>query len=177
MWVPDSLGQLREWLERNGIPHESWGSDGTKSVQHLWDEIEAGETILESEPPSRRVRVVTLRIRQAGKELVEVAQLMADGVWRPRNEAPAEKVKPGEDVSETARRCVAEELGVEGPGVVVGPVAERRLRRDSSPSYPGLASEYVFHDVEVQVPGLSSWNFWTREVGDGVVSAHLWAWQ
>ncbi|NNN36238.1 NUDIX domain-containing protein [Streptomyces sp. S3(2020)] len=177
MRVPDSLGQLREWLERSGIPHESWGTGGTKSVQHLWDEIEAGETVLDSEPPLRRVTVVTLRIRQGGKELVEIAQLMADGTWRPRDEAPAEKMKPGEEASATARRCVAEELGVEGPGVVVGAVSERRLRRDSSPSYPGLASEYVFHDVDVRVPGLASGNFWTREAGDGVVSAHLWAWR
>ncbi|MEU5890810.1 NUDIX domain-containing protein [Streptomyces sp. NPDC047461] len=177
MRVPDSLDRLREWLERNGIPQESWGTGGTKSVQHLWDEIEAGETTLDSEPPLRRVTVVSLRVRQGGKELVEIAQLMADGTWRSRNEAPAEKMKPGEDAADTARRCVAEELGVEGPGVVVGAVSERRLRRDSSPSYPGLASEYVFHDVEVQVPGLSSGNFWTREGGDGVVSAHLWAWR
>lgn len=177
MWVPESLVQLREWLEGNGIAHESWGTDGTKSVRHLWDEIEAGETTLDSESPLRRVTVVTLRVRQGGKELVEIAQLMADGAWRPRNEAPAEKMKPGEEPSATARRCVTEELGVEGPGVVVGAVSERRLRRDSSPSYPGLASEYVFHDVDVQVPGLSSSNFWTREAGDGVVSGHLWAWR
>jgi hypothetical protein len=177
MRVPDSLDRLREWLERNGIPQESWGTGGTKSVQHLWDEIEAGETTLDSEPPLRRVTVVSLRVRQGGKELVEIAQLMADGTWRSRNEAPAEKMKPGEEAADTARRCVAEELGVEGPGVVVGAVSERRLRRDSSPSYPGLASEYVFHDVEVQVPGLASGNFWTREAGDGVVSAHLWAWR
>ncbi|MES5817352.1 NUDIX domain-containing protein [Streptomyces sp. RG80] len=177
MWVPNSLGQLREWLEGNSIPHASWGTDGTKSVQHLWDEIEAGETTLDSGPALRRVSVVTLRIRQGGKELVEIAQLMADGTWRPRNEAPAEKMKPGEEASATARRCLAEELGVEGPGVVVGTATERRLRRDSSPSYPGLASEYVFHDVDVEVPGLSSGNFWTREAGDGVVSAHLWAWR
>ncbi|MDN3025167.1 NUDIX domain-containing protein [Streptomyces sp. S.PB5] len=146
-------------------------------MDQLWDEIAAGETVLESEPPLRRVTVVTLRILQSGKELVEVAQLMADGSWRPRNEAPAEKMKPGETASETARRCVAEELGVEGPGVVVSAGSERRVRRGPSPSYPGLTAEYVFHDVDVQVPGLSSWNFWTREAGDGVVAGHLWGWR
>ncbi|MFF7446893.1 MULTISPECIES: hypothetical protein [unclassified Streptomyces] len=178
MEVPESLGGLREWLERNGVPHTSWGTDGTKTVRQLYAEIEAGETTLEDDPPLRRVDVVTLRVRQGGRELVETSQLMSDGTVRRRNRPPAEKIVRDEDAAAAALRCVAEELGVEGPGVVLGRVSRPRdPDRQPSPSYPGLPSAYVFHEAEVQVPGLPASGFWTRERGDGSVFAHLWEWR
>jgi hypothetical protein len=178
MRVPDSPGELREWLEKNGIDCAAWGIGGAKSVRQLYDEIAAGETALEDDPPLRRVEVVTLRIGQGGKELVEAGQLMGDGSVRRRDMAPAEKVKPGEDVVAAALRCVAEELGIGGAGVSVGRVAEpREPGAQSSPSYPGLPTAYVFHEVEVRVPGLPAGGFWTREQGDGSVFAHLWEWR
>lgn len=178
MRVTDSAGELREWLEKNGIDCAAWGTGGAKSVRQLYDEVVAGETVLEDDPPLRRVEVVTLRVRQGGEELVEAAQLMSDGSVRRRDLAPAEKVKPGEDVVAAALRCLGEELGVGAAGVVVERVSEpREPGAQPSPSYPGLPTAYVFHEVEVRVPGLPAAGFWTREDGDGAVFAHLWEWR
>jgi len=178
MWGPESPGELLEWLEGQDLPVLSWGVGGAKTLDDLWHEIESGEATLLEDPPRRRVEVVTLGIRRDGEVLTETVQLMAGGTVRRRDRPPAEKMRPGETVTGAALRCVVEELGADGPDVVVDPDSvSTTVEWLSSPSYPGLRTEYVFHAVDVDVPGLPVSDFWTREKGDGTVVAHLWGWR
>ncbi|MBK9049576.1 MAG: hypothetical protein IPL78_01270 [Chloroflexi bacterium] len=91
-----SLQELHKWLTAKGIDTTIWGQlEGTKAVLHLWDEIVAGETVLQDEPPLRIVDAVEIIIRQGELILVEVAQEMVGGWTRPRHFPPSEKNQTG----------------------------------------------------------------------------------
>lgn len=178
---PRSPDELRDWLRSNGIPYESWGVGAVKSVRNLWDEIASGEATLSDDPPLRRVSVVSVRVVVDGKQLTEVGQLMANGAVRKRNSPPTEKMKPGETVTAAALRCLAEELGVGETDVVIDPQSMSvAVEKVTSPSYPGLPSEYRLHTVDAEVSGLPATSFTTAEAsgdGDPVISTHYWEWR
>lgn len=178
-WTPDGPEALRDWLRGHGIPLDRWGVGGAKTVEQLYAEVTAGETVLRDDPPLRRVEAVTLRVRRDdGWELVETLQLMSDGTVRSRDRRPAEKLVPGEDPAAAAVRCAAEELGVEGPQVKVTALTRPDAPEPHpSPSYPGLPAAYVLHEAEMEIPDLPRGDFWTPEHGEGAVFAHLWGWR
>jgi hypothetical protein len=93
-----SLDDLTLWLAARGISTQGWGAGLAKSAADLWQEIEAGESRLEDDPPRRVVEVVQVWVRDtAGRVLIEREQELADGRLRARNRPPSEKLKPGED--------------------------------------------------------------------------------
>ncbi|WP_406335650.1 hypothetical protein [Streptomyces sp. NBC_00203] len=175
------LTDLQEWLARQGIPHESWGAGGSKSVRHLWNEISSGESTLSENPPLRQVAVVSLNIQVGGKQLTEARQLMADGAVRERNSPPTEKMKPGETVTAAALRCVVEELRVDESAVAIAPEpASVAVEELESPSYPGLPSSYRLYTIAAQVRGLPLTSFTTEEApsgSDATVTTHYWEWR
>jgi hypothetical protein len=177
----NSPGELHDLLAGAGIPVQRWGTDGTKPVTDLWAELETGESALtDDSPPERLVSCVELTIRQDGKTLLEVAQLLANGERRERNALPAEKMLPGETPEAAAFRCVEEELGVprEECRIPSGRYPTNRDTRHAT-SYPGLTTHYEVHTIEIEVPGLPSTEFSTRESagsGDATIVAHYWAW-
>ncbi|MCI3277772.1 NUDIX hydrolase [Streptomyces cylindrosporus] len=177
----DSVDDLREWLAAQGVPYDTWGRDGTKSVRRLWEEIAAGETWLSSGPPLREVAVVSVTIETAGRRLTEVRQLMADGAVRERDSPPTEKMLPGETPEAAALRCIAEELGVDPDAVTITARAPfPTVEQSDSPSYPGLPSRYHLHTVTAEVPGLPLTPFTTEEApghGDAAVRTHYWEWR
>jgi hypothetical protein len=168
-----SEDDLQRWLDRHGIDTSAW----TKSVADLWKEYSSGEAVLTDDPPQRATSVVRVIIRDNGKVLFEMDQTFPDGRRRPRNAVLSEKMKPGETVKQAALRGVHEELGIAVPAenarAVETPV---EVRRDVSPSYPGLPSRYTIYDCEVDVPGLPREPFTTTETGDAI-RIHHWEWQ
>jgi hypothetical protein len=93
---------------------------------------------------------------------------------------PTEKIKPGENPVEAAIRCLQEELEVSPSQVRIlsGAVAPEQTLQES-PSYPGLATNYIRYKVEARVKGLPRRPFSTTEAAhdDGdPVKNHQWLW-
>jgi ADP-ribose pyrophosphatase YjhB (NUDIX family) len=176
-----SLQELHAWLEANGIDTTIWGQlEGTKTVLHLWDEIVAGETVLQDEPPLRIVNAVEIIIRQGNLILVEVAQEMVGGGTRPRHYPPSEKIKRGETYQQAAIRGLFEELNIPATAITLQTETyQQRQRQIPSISYPGLNTLYQLHSLEAHVNGLPSDNFTTNEAAGNShdpVTRHHWAW-
>jgi hypothetical protein len=176
-----SLRELRAWLVKRGIPVHLWGRDGMKRDEDLWLELRTGESVLVDHPPERRVSCVSLVIRRGGKQLIEVRQELANKETRRRFQPPAEKMLPDEEVAEAAFRCVKEELGISRESCrIVSDTAPPKVNKGRpSPSYPGLRTRYVVHEVEMAVPGLPETAFSTPESagsGDTAVVMHHWEW-
>ena len=61
-------------------------------------------------------------------------------------QAVSEKIKPDEDPKDAMIRGMREELGIEGEISLTETGADEQLL--SSPSYPGLQSQYICHKFE-----------------------------
>jgi hypothetical protein len=81
--------------------------------------------------------------------LKEEKQVFKDGRERRRDlgTAVSEKMKPGENPKEAMVRGIAEELEIEGEINLTKIDTDEKLI--TSPSYPGLQSQYVTHKFEV----------------------------
>lgn len=173
---------LRTWLEKKGIDTGTWGKEGTKGVEHLWQEIMEGDASLQEDRPLRRVRVVQVMVRRGDTILVEGAQEFASEQRRDRSQPPSEKLKTGETHLEGALRCLCEELGVEKTQVTLIPSSHRRWqKRSDSPSYPGLPTRYILHAIEAVVEGLPESGFWRENrafaAGSDPIRRHYWDWR
>jgi hypothetical protein len=173
--------ELRDLLAGEGIPVHLWGTGLTKRVDDLWSEIGRGEAALTTgSPPQRLVTCVRLVVRRGGKRLTEVAQQLANGEVRERRSPPAEKLLPGEDAEAAAFRCVEEELGVPRAVCRIFPGTHtEKTDASDSPSYPGLATRYLVHELEIEVPDLPATEFSTPEAdgsGDSTIRTHYWGW-
>ncbi len=168
---------LINWLHENNIDISAWDTDDAKGLHSLWRELQCGEITLTTPPPQRHVRVVSLLIERENKILMEVSQTMQDGRMRRRNLPPSEKLLADESPLRGTRRCLQEEIGVEGSDVRLTEVGVREAIRES-PSYPGLASVYTIHNVSLSLPQLPDSDFTipNQGVGDSVV-AHTWGWR
>lgn len=188
---------LTDWL-RPRLPSDSfasWGvKPGTKNVHNLWLELAEGETSLaDAVPPTRTVRVVTVRIISGDNRiLIESHQELSDGTIRERCLPLSEKMKPDETLESAVYRAVKEELGSIFKGnldvrIVPGSYEEKVEERVSA-SYPGLPACYVLHSVNAWVEGLPDEEFCTEEEeyrdwnGMGIanmavsVKRHYWKW-
>ena len=176
-----SLQALHDWLVAKEIDITTWGQlEGTKTIRHLWEEIVAGETVLQDDPPLRIVDAVEIIIRQGERVLYEVAQEMEGGRSRPRQYPPSEKIKRGETAQQAAVRGLHEEMGVVAAAITfVANSYHQRQRQIPSVSYPGLNTLYQLHSLEVHVTGLPCDNFTTHETAGNhhdPVTRHHWAW-
>lgn len=175
-----STSALTHWLHTRQIDTSTWGQGAAKQVADLWQELVAGESTLQADPPLRCVAVVEVLVEREGQCLVETAQHFVDGRVRTRNRPPSEKLKPGEAPLAAAQRCLVEELGIEERRIRVVPrEITERVTLDESGSYPGLTTRYTFYRVYLQVADLPTAPFTTTNAahGDGdPVVAHQWAW-
>ena len=176
-----SIDELRALLLAGGLDPLSWGNENTKSVDDLWAEIVVGECRIRAQPLQRvMLGVVNVLIRRGEFELLETRQVFASGLTRLRDLRPSEKMKPGERSSETAIRCLYEELGTAPDAIDIVAASPPRREARLSPSYPGLVTEYTFYTVEAQVRGLPESDFTTYEYdadGRTWIMRHDWSWR
>lgn len=172
---------LATWLSHYGIDFKAWGENSSKSLNHLWQELQAGEVQLMDTPPLRLVEVVQIIIRRGETVLMEAEQEFFNGQRRYRNQPPSEKIKPGETVQDAACRCLQEELALPKEAISLRPETHRQYQTSTnSISYPGLPSQYNFHVIEAAVSDLPVEGFWRENQSDGVidpVKRHRWEWR
>jgi hypothetical protein len=147
-----SFDELRNNLVEHGIPVESWGTGQSKTLKHLYNEIESGECSLsdEGEYLTRYIEFVAIKVYYRKEEelyfLKEDRQEFNDGRIRKRNmpSSVSEKMKSGEDPLVSAIRGIEEELGFR---VESSQLSKRRdiVYNGSSVSYPGLTAKYKGH--------------------------------
>lgn len=175
----NSMGELRRWLADNKIDIAGWGTDGTKTVDNLWNELANGEAQLLDAPPLRVVEVVEIFIQNGNRVLKELEQEFGSGERRSRDRLPSEKMKPDERCLTAALRCLAEELDVDEHNVTFTETDEPVKALIDSPSYPGLKTQYTFYRVVARVNGLPDTDFWRDNAafrrGDPI-KRHHWTW-
>lgn len=146
---------LPQLLLDNGIDPNTWSRDrGTKDINDLAAEIEAGEAKLESIDGilTRIIRVANIFIHvRLGDELfalVEDRQIFFTGAIRRRGlKNIAEKLQADETPLQAAHRAVREEINLDFEGEWVFTGEENHQR--GSPSYPGLNSCYQMFNYQI----------------------------
>jgi hypothetical protein len=171
---------LVDWLSRNHIDPSAWGRNGAKSIDHLWGEIQRGESILCEDPPRRTVQVAQIWLRRGDLLLFEKAQTLSDGSIRIIDSLPAEKMLPDESPTQAALRCLLEELQISpNEAMILSQKIECQEKQESSFSYPGLPSFYAIYRVHIAIDELPNGSFITSELSpnphDPVV-LHHWEW-
>ena len=155
-----TLEKLKEKLEEAKINTRKWGENGVKTVQHLLDEMNNGETKLvinTEEKLIRFVKVVAINVyyhmddKYAWK-LVEERQQFPDGTIKRRNidTSLGEKIRGNENPTESAIRALKEELGFDMPYTLTP--LKSILREKESEFFPGLLSSYETHFFSCSIP-------------------------
>jgi hypothetical protein len=153
--------ELVDLLTQQEIPLESWGMNGAKTVDHLLDELNEGETLLvEDGKTGRLIRefsflaiVVLHKDKNDTYQLIEEKQIFSDGSQRVRLSeiSVGEKIKYGiENVGEAITRALEEELGIK-KGFNVLKKDEVLVEEVDSKSYPGLKSHRNRYNVVVEI--------------------------
>ena len=147
---------LKQQLEGAGIDTSVWGTGQAKTLAHLQKEIESGETILIKGKEGELLRKVVVGgadvfyVSPEGKKyrLKEDRQVFKDGRERRRDlgQAVSEKMKPDENPNDAIIRGIREELGIGGEIILTETATDEQLL--TSPSYPGLQSQYIRHKFE-----------------------------
>jgi len=175
-------------LIAHGLDLSNWGVGSAKTVEHLFEELEAEETVLRlgARGVRRWLNVVKVRIKPVGEPgllLVEARQIFPDGRERARGLPLSEKMFANEAPLCAARRGVEEELGpaiLEGARVDLDAASLTQWRETrESGSYPSLLSHYNLHEIDAVVEGLPMRRFSTVEFGRKLGKwqlAHVWEW-
>lgn len=147
-----SIDELRNNLVEHGIPVDSWGTGQSKTLNHLFKEIENRECFLsdEGEYLTRYIEFVAIKVYYRKNDelyfLTEDRQEFNDGRVRRRKmpSSVSEKMKSGEDPLISAIRGIEEELGFR---VESSQLSKRKdiVYNGSSISYPGLTAKYKGH--------------------------------
>jgi len=150
------LQELRQQLEQAGIDISLWGKGEAKTLEHLYQELEKGESVLRLADNRLELlrRVVSANVYYMTKDgkklrLQEDKQVFKDGRIRHRkfDNPIAEKMKPDEDPKDAMIRCLQEELGLDG-NFDIKLVGTDQPKYESQ-SYPGLYSRYDTYRFEV----------------------------
>ncbi len=152
--------KLLDLLNQYAIPLDDWGTGEAKTFDHLFEEIQTGESVLiEDKNSGELVRelsflaiVVLYRHNEDVFQLTEEKQVFTDGRHRVRQSdiSVGEKIKQGENnMEEAVKRALLEELGI-GEGFNIGKIEQTKEEVDSK-SYPGLKSRRTRFDVSVEI--------------------------
>lgn len=150
--------KLVELLRRHAVDIACFGTENAKTLDHLLDEIKAGETVLK-EIVGQLMRLVSVLgitvfadVDGRRLRLVEDQQVFHDGRVRRRGipTSLSEKMKASEDIETSIARALREEIGCEDytfltPPLLVG------VETIDSPSYPGLPTQYTKYEVAVRI--------------------------
>lgn len=140
-------------LGEHNISTSDFGKGKAKKVQQLVDEINRGVSRLMLDATQykklvRVVKIVLLRVyvreRGNGKRLlIMTAERTPDGRTKQMSQLPGAKQDPHESGMETAKRILADRLGMSDCKVRLDfNVKERFEEEEDSPSYPGLRTVY-----------------------------------
>lgn len=154
-----SVDHLIDILTQEGIDIGEWGTGKYKSVQELYEEIKAGETILAVQDGElvRQLAVVNIDVFYCNSngqrcKLKETVQVWHDGTgryrFRDRSSSVAEKLKHDENPGKAAIRGMLEELKIECDDTELV-FKEKNQSQEESPSYPGITSQYTFFVYEI----------------------------
>jgi hypothetical protein len=176
---PPTAAQLVAFLAAAGVDVAAWRHPHSNTVADLLAELAAGECRLFTEPPRRELTIIRLVVVRGGRVLIEAELIETPGRRQTRGREPSEKVLPGETPEAAARRGLREELGCPDEAIrVLGVSGPRRDTRASTPSYPGLRSDYRVFDVGCEVAGLPDGEFETEETTGMPAKriTHRWRW-
>jgi hypothetical protein len=151
------MEELKARLSKYGIDISRFGQGSAKSLEHLFREIESGETQLVEENGRliRRVSVLAVDVFHEVDgdrlRLKEDRQVFADGRVRRRSMPTSigEKLRIEEDPLEAIARALKEELGISKFDVLT-PV-RTTTTMEESPSYPGILSKYSSHELGIVI--------------------------
>lgn len=151
--------ELEQYLNNYEIPIKKWGIGVSKTVNHLLNELNNGESIIEvsKEGLVRKEKGVALNIYyQDGKTLLklfEIEQRFKDGRIKKRNLSTSigEKMKPGENPVIATGRALTEELGIENPQKIIEDIKFITLENKpvASESFPGLFTQRKIHIADI----------------------------
>ncbi len=176
----ESYNQFLKWLHNKGVDFTKWGRGKAKTAEHLWREVQKGETKLLDNPARRLVESVVIIVRQGDHILVETEQRMTDGRVRQRNWPPSEKLQVGETYLDAARRGLCEELGVTAEQIKFDFDSYHVIKTvKDSVSYPDLLAQYHHHVIEAEIQSLPAQRFATDEpsaLQPEKTKTHYWDW-
>jgi hypothetical protein len=173
-----SLTELLKIMKARGCPLEAYGVAIAKTLDHLWDEIESGETVLVETEDSiimRLVGVLSILVRFGDSVLIEEKQTFRiDGRTRVRDwlwghSSVSEKLLPGEVPREAVARAISEELGIQPDGYRIVSQDEPLFENFTSTTYPGLVSQYFRHSFIVELAPEAYRDTYEEHQGDKTV--------
>lgn len=154
--IPGEYIDFVQMLKNKGINTELYGTGTFKTIGHLYQEIEEGETELTDEDGQlvRRVQFVGARIlyKKDGEwlRLYEEKQIFKDGRERRRTNMPysaAEKFKSGEDPKEVIVRGMKEELKLDITKDQFAFYNKKEI--ENNDDYPGIKSFHIGYEFLV----------------------------
>eukprot|EP00746_Dinoflagellata_sp_MGD_P074546 gnl/MRDRNA2_/MRDRNA2_30098_c0_seq1.p1 gnl/MRDRNA2_/MRDRNA2_30098_c0~~gnl/MRDRNA2_/MRDRNA2_30098_c0_seq1.p1 ORF type:complete len:1555 (-),score=280.63 gnl/MRDRNA2_/MRDRNA2_30098_c0_seq1:277-4941(-) len=163
--VFETLSDLEKKLQDHGIDTSKFGQGSAKSVEALYNDIQADQTCaLETDSKGSLKRVVSLvKIPLIAQDtsgtwyqLISNKQFLPDGRQRQRRDELARMIKPGEVWQECLTEVIADQLKLKEN------VVQRQIRFDFqgykytenevlSPGYPGLVTLYRIHEIPAQL--------------------------
>lgn len=149
--------EFSSYLAGFGIPVDIWGQGVSKTIGHLLQEVNDGETVLTQRGREllRQVGFAAVSVihRNGGEvyELFEDRQEFRDGRVRRRDtgSSVSEKIQPGESPKDAAERALREELGITGRVNLKSGNKSEEIKE--SPSYPGLKTQYLRFDFQLEL--------------------------
>jgi hypothetical protein len=154
--IPGEYIDFVKMLKDKGIDIQLYGTGTFKTIGHLYQEIEEGETELTDENGQlvRRVQFVGARIlyKKDGEwlRLYEEKQIFKDGRERRRTNMPysaAEKFKSGEDPKEVIVRGMKEELKLDITKDQFTFYNKKEI--ENNDDYPGIKSFHIGYEFLV----------------------------
>jgi 8-oxo-dGTP pyrophosphatase MutT (NUDIX family) len=156
--------ELRQILIEHRVPVLTWGQGVSKTLEHLLNEINEGESTLvkDGETLVKKESGVTVTVLYSNGEqswkLVEEKQVFSDGRERARGYTGSigEKMRSGEEPIAAARRALSEELGFENTDLLISddcPFETDHRPILPSQSYPGLMTRRTVYEFILNLPG------------------------
>ena len=154
--IPGEYIDFVQMLKDKGIDIQLYGTGTFKTIGHLYQEIEEGETELTDENGQlvRRVQFVGARILYKKDDewlrLYEEKQIFKDGRERRRTNMPysaAEKFKSGEDPKEVIVRGMKEELKLDITKDQFTFYNKKEI--ENNDDYPGIKSFHIGYEFLV----------------------------
>lgn len=181
----DLVVKLSDELRIAGIDTSSWGTGKAKTLLDLQREIEDKEATLIKTPEGKLLRVLVIGAIDVlyyavdGKKfrLREDKQVFKDGRERRRDlgHAISGKMQTGEDPLTATMREIRQELKIEGL-ISLEKLGIANEELITSPSYPGLPSQYIIHKYEVFLGDeqFRSEGYIEKEEKTGITTYFVW---